>query len=391
MQIRLDLKQDAFYNYLTFFSLCTSQNKQQQIITYWQRVTEICIDKIPRIIAINDIFPKIREFYENVCVLSAPNRDVTLPYIQLLYRIHFLSQDKPTSIIDHTVDVLSLLCHISELPDEIVSFSHEMLLVYFMTSNFTLNIEGCKFLFSDDNPLYSVLKLINQEKFVESLGRLELFSEFQSSIVSGRCVKLSCLFETYQFLSTLDLCYEELKWLKKNTSPSWFHLWYKIEVLIMLIDTYLEMGSVNQTRDWFEELIGMDDGQKKRVDFLKTKLLVLEKKYEEAESILLYLTQCTNNSVSFSTKLGCLRSDILSQTGKHDESVEFMKTLMSSGTSSHLYHFQLGTAYWLSGKEAREDKEKCLKNFLKAFSLDQLNYKPMLYLGRYYNTVSYLS
>ena len=89
-------------------------------------------------------------------------------------------------------------------------------------------------------------------------------------------------------------------------------------------------------------------------------------------------------------KWNCLKADILSQSGCIEKSIELLKSLRSENDNSAVCHFSLGLCYWRSGVVAREDKDLCLRSFLRAFSLDQLNYKPMLYIGTYYSTVSHV-
>ncbi|KAI6649247.1 Tetratricopeptide repeat protein 37 [Oopsacas minuta] len=375
--IRLDRKLEALDYYISYFSICVEQNKQQQIYKYWEQTLNICVNKTSKQ-KFDELFPKIREFYLNLSENGFIN-DVIIPYITLLYNKIFLSYENYDIFTLHIIEVICQLE--TEIPENVCFMAKEMLFVFTLTFYDKIDIQGCEFMIN--TVLDDLLKLICQEKFIQSFEKLHLLSDFENSIFPGKWAKLKCFFGTYQFRKVTDICYEELGVINRNQTPHWFHLWYKNELLLMLAETYFEMEDIKHSKNILTELKNLDSKQELKLKYMKICLLISDKHFEEA--LTLFETVSYKNDV---IKWLCLKSEILSQNGSNDKSIELIKQLINENDTSSLCHFTLGMCYWRSGLVAREDKEKCLKCFLISFSLDQLNYKPMQYIGNYYNTIS---
>ena len=363
--------------FISYFSICVEQGKHQQICQYWEQIIDICVNKTSKQ-TFNQLFPKIKDFYLNLSE-NEFTKEVIIPYIIMLYKIIFLSCEIWDSTKLHIIEVISQLQ--TDIPENVSFISKEMLFVFYLTSYNQIDTKKCEFL--TESVLTELLKLIGQEKFIESFEKLNLLSEFEISILPGKWAKLKCLFGTYQFQKLTELCHEELGVINKNQTPYWFQFWYKNELLLTLANTYLEMEDFIHCKRILLEIKGLDQKQELLLKYLKINILISERNFEEA--ITLFESVDYNNDV---IRWICLQTDILSQNGLSEEAIELISKLTSENDSSFLCHFSLGMCYWRSGLVARENKDKCLKCFLKSFSLDQLNYKPMLFIGTYYNTVS---
>ena len=371
--LRLDRKLLALDYFISYFSLCIEQSKQQQICKYWEQVIDICVNKISEQ-TFKETFPKIQNFYLNLSE-NGFTEDIIVPYFAMLYTNIFSSLDNCDIFTPHIVDVISQLS--TDIPEKFICFAKEILFVFSLTSY--TQLKRCEFV--SNSVLAELLDLIGQEKFIESFEKINLLPEFEKSIIPGKWAKLRCLFGVYQFQELTELCYKELGVINRNKTHSWFQLWYKNEVLLALANSNLEMEDFKECEKNISELSNLDQNQENNLKFIRISLFNSETRFEEALSLL---ETMDGNEI----KWNCLKADILSQNGCIERSIELLKTLTSENDNSPLCHFSLGLCYWRSGMVAREDKDKCLKSFLRAFSLDQLNYKPMLYIGTYYNTVS---
>ena len=378
---RLDRKLEALNQFLSYFSLCIKQGKQQQICKYWHQVIDICVNKISKQ-AFDEIFPQIKDFYTNLSQ-NGYTTEIIFSHLNMLYHKVFMSTDTQQEILTHILDVISQLQYMDNIPDNIITISQEVILVISVVYYSEISTEKCHFIFNNNNTLLELLKLISKYKYLESFKKLELLSDFEITILPGKWAKLKCLFGTYQFQELTELCYKELDSLNRNQTLYWFQLWYKNEVLLLLAHSCLEMGSVKQCKQIFVKLICLDNNQENYSKYLKIKLLISENNFEDSLSLF----ESTNEQIN-ELKWVCLKCEILSQIERHEEAVDEMKILTGENEQSSLCHFWLGMCYWRSGLMARKDRDKCLKSFLKSFSLDQLNYKPMLYIGLYYKTVS---
>ena len=388
--IRLDRKVEALNQFISYFSLCVKQSKQQQICKYWQQVLDICVNKTSKQ-TFDEIFPKIKDFYENLSQ-NGFTAEIIFSHLNMLYSKLFMSTTIQLESISHILEVISELENIENIPDNLIVISHEIVLIISVVFYSKICTQRCQFIFNNNNnnnsTLCELLKLIGQDKYLESFKKLEFLTDFEKSILPGKWVKLKCLFGIFQFQELIEICYEELDSLNRNQTPFWFQLWYKNEVLLALSHSCLEMENGKQCKQIFGDFVGLDVKQEKYLKYLKIKFLISENNFEEALSMF----DSKENEFDNEIKWFCLKCEILSQIDRHEESIDIMRTLAGVNEHSPLCHLWLGMCYWRSGLVAREDKDKCLKSFLKSFSLDQLNYKPILYIGLYYKTVSsYLS
>ena len=345
---------------------------------------DICVNKTSKQM-FTEIFPQIIVFYTNLSD-NGYTADITSPYLNLLYNKVFMATETTHESLTHLLQVISRLIAIDNNPDNIMAICQEIILVISLVYFSEISTERCEFVFNNNNSLFEMLQLVRQEQYLESYKKLEILTEFEKSILPGKWAKLKCLFGIYQFQELTEFCYEELEILNRNQTPYWFQLWYKNEVLLSLANTLLEMGSVKQCKQILSEFICWNNKQENNFKFLKIKVLISGNNFEEAFSLVE-----SENELCKGIKWFCLKCEILSKLEKHEESIRSMLELTNENGQSSLCHLWLGLCYWESGLVAREDKDKCLKSFLKSFSLDQLNYKPMQYIGLYYKTVSFMS
>ena len=374
--LRLDRKSEALNYFISYISLCIEQSKQQQICKHWEQVIDICVNRISER-TFKEIFPKLQNFYLNLSE-NGFTEEIIFPYFTMLYTNIFSASENCEIFTPHIIDVISQLN--TEIPEKFICFAREMLFVFSLTSYSEL--KRCEFV--NNSVLAELLDLIRQGKFIESFEKIYLLSEFEKSIIPGKLANLKCLFGVYQFQELTEFCYKELGVINRNKQHPWFQLWYKNEVLLALANCNLEMEEFKECEKNISELNNLDPNQENDLKFIKISLLNSEKRFEDALSLF------ETMDGDLGMKWNCLKADILSQSGCIEKSIELLKSLRSENDNSAVCHFSLGLCYWRSGVVAREDKDLCLRSFLRAFSLDQLNYKPMLYIGTYYSTVSHV-
>ena len=129
--LRLDRKLESLNYFISYFSLCIEQSKQQQICKYWEQVIDICVNRIGEQ-TFKEIFPKMQNFYLNLSE-NGFTADTIIPYFTMLYKNIFSSHENCDIFTPHIIDVISQL-NAADIPEKCICLAKEMLFIFSLTS-----------------------------------------------------------------------------------------------------------------------------------------------------------------------------------------------------------------------------------------------------------------